>query len=63
MARCQACRGVGLVEALVKPWLLDVIPCPECGGSGWEHCCEGLREQPSASDNSKSDARRRSFGM
>jgi hypothetical protein len=48
MARCQACRGIGLVEMLVRSWLLDVVPCPECGGSGWEHCCEGLREQPSS---------------
>ena len=21
-------------------------PCPECGGCGLVHCCEGLREQP-----------------
>jgi len=22
------------------------LPCPDCGGSGRMHCCDGLRAQP-----------------
>jgi hypothetical protein len=53
MARCQACRGLGYrwlpprqfwVSAITLPQAWE--PCPECDGSGLEHCCEGLREQP-----------------
>jgi hypothetical protein len=25
---------------------LDLIPCPECGGQGIAHCCDGICEQP-----------------
>jgi hypothetical protein len=24
----------------------DMIPCPECGGQGIAHCCDGICEQP-----------------
>jgi hypothetical protein len=24
----------------------QVWPCPECGGTGVEHCCDGLQAQP-----------------
>jgi len=24
----------------------DFVPCPDCGGHGIAHCCEGLCEQP-----------------
>jgi hypothetical protein len=24
----------------------QLIPCPECGGSGIAHCCDGICEQP-----------------
>jgi hypothetical protein len=24
----------------------DLIPCPECGGQGIAHCCDGICEQP-----------------
>jgi hypothetical protein len=34
---CPVCHGKGLVNHL---------PCPECGGMGAIHCCEGLVEQP-----------------
>jgi hypothetical protein len=28
----------------------EIVVCPDCGGSGIEHCCEGLREQPEKND-------------
>ena len=60
---CRACHGVGWVwRALVHTstttysyteWLpaeaeLSCQPCEACCGSGREHCCDGLREQPEA---------------
>jgi len=24
----------------------DMIPCPDCGGTGIAHCCDGICEQP-----------------
>jgi hypothetical protein len=24
----------------------DLIPCPDCGGQGIAHCCDGICEQP-----------------
>lgn len=42
--RCQFCDGLGTRG---KGWYeRDMEPCPECGGTGHLHCCEGLREQP-----------------
>ena len=32
--RCPTCQGAGRA---------GVLPCSECGGSGWSHCCEGER--------------------
>jgi hypothetical protein len=26
----------------------DMIPCPDCGGQGVAHCCDGICEQPVA---------------
>ena len=51
MARCRPCGGTGKLAFLtVTPTgLIGVVgdaPCPVCGGSGWEHCCEGDRAQP-----------------
>jgi hypothetical protein len=64
MARCQACQGLGFRYAQAfGPHQVLGQPCQVCGGSGWEHCCEGDREQPSALDNPKSYERRRSCGM
>lgn len=41
--RCQFCDGLGTRG---KGWYeRDMEPCPECGGTGHLHCCEGLREQ------------------
>lgn len=35
--RCETCRGTG-----GPPW----APCPDCGGGGIAHCCEGDQAQP-----------------
>jgi hypothetical protein len=53
---CETCRysgRVGYVRAgghastddrVAEPAAL--IPCPDCGGSGIAHCCDGICEQP-----------------
>jgi hypothetical protein len=28
-----------------------LVPCPDCGGSGIAHCCDGICEQPGAADD------------
>ena len=53
---CEACRGsgrTGFVRASRKERADErtddgVIPCPDCGGSGIAHCCDGICEQPTA---------------
>jgi hypothetical protein len=38
---CPCCNG--------KHWVVKdgrLQPCPECGGFGEVHCCDGLCEQP-----------------
>jgi len=36
-------RRSGLTPEQTDP---DFIPCPECGGQGIAHCCDGICEQP-----------------
>jgi hypothetical protein len=43
--RCETCQGCGGVWGSEKLVGL-VIPCPDCGGCGIGHCCDGLQEQP-----------------
>jgi hypothetical protein len=38
---CEHCHGKGVVLLGGAPY-----PCPECGGLGLLHCCEGLQAQP-----------------
>jgi len=45
----------------------DVRPCPECGGSGFIHCCEGERpdqcpKREAAPEPASSDQRREEGG-
>lgn len=40
---CPRCHGTHVV--LVSG---QRVPCPECGGVGEIHCCDGLTEQPDA---------------
>jgi hypothetical protein len=52
---CETCRysgRVGFVRAdghAAAGGRVDesLIPCPDCGGSGIAHCCDGICEQPS----------------
>ena len=39
--KCEECKGVG--EQWIGPrcW-----PCEACGGTGLQHCCEGLVADP-----------------
>ncbi len=38
---CPNCHGQRFV-----PGPRGLVPCPECGGHGEIHCCDGLQEQP-----------------
>jgi DnaJ-class molecular chaperone len=39
---CQTCHGNGYVAQFgEKLWRLTWKPCPECGGCGETHCCDG----------------------
>jgi len=51
--RCERCRGDGwlLVPAPTKFGLPEEVPCPECGGSGIAHCCEGDQTQPGSAND------------
>lgn len=46
--RCEYCLGIGEVliddAGKIVTRLRDatmMIPCPQCGGSGLDHCCSG----------------------
>jgi hypothetical protein len=63
---CETCRysgRVGFVRA-GGPTPTDdrvddqaaLIPCPDCGGSGIAHCCDGICEQPSTGDRAPGKA-------
>jgi hypothetical protein len=45
--RCERCQGLGKLTYDTHPEpkpqrLGSVFPCPDCGGSGITHCCDGL---------------------
>jgi hypothetical protein len=59
---CETCRysgRVGFVRAghASTDDRVDehLIPCPDCGGSGIAHCCDGICEQPSTPGGRASD--------
>jgi hypothetical protein len=48
---CETCRWntrPGFVRAAGRrgEQSLEMIPCPDCGGQGVAHCCDGICEQP-----------------
>lgn len=51
--RCETCQGTGKTmsrapfgDPAKDLYTCTMIACPECGGSGVTHCCDGMREQP-----------------
>jgi hypothetical protein len=36
--RCNFCDGTGM-----RPQGAVLLPCPECGGCGVAHCCDGIQ--------------------
>jgi hypothetical protein len=59
--RCEACHGRGAVPVtggrrfspdavggavLAADDATVELPCPECNGSGFSHCCDGICAQP-----------------
>jgi hypothetical protein len=49
---CETCRWSGrpgfvrVVQTLQQSDHCELIPCPDCGGQGIAHCCDGICEQP-----------------
>jgi hypothetical protein len=53
---CETCRWSGRPGFVRAPRAeasqqdsvggADMVPCPECGGQGIAHCCDGICEQP-----------------
>ena len=54
---CETCRWTerpGFVRARGRrreDGKDDMIPCPDCGGQGIGHCCDGICEQPDMGAN------------
>ena len=50
---CETCHCdgeiMGAVDYGTRPYRAPV-PCPDCNGAGFTHCCEGERAQPDAMD-------------
>lgn len=44
---CDTCHGSGMIPQRPAPDQPPrLVPCPDCGGTGVGHCCDGLAEQP-----------------
>jgi hypothetical protein len=50
---CEICHGEGVIHPTtvrdgfpVRPELYEPVPCPDCGGQRFQHCCDGLKAQP-----------------
>jgi hypothetical protein len=49
---CGTCRWnerpgfVRVRRTLQRNEQYELIPCPDCGGQGIAHCCDGICEQP-----------------
>jgi hypothetical protein len=48
---CETCRwnerpGFVRVRRTMERNDSELIPCPDCGGHGIAHCCDGICEQP-----------------
>lgn len=48
--KCETCQGTGFKRewlSLMGGALWRDVPCPDCGGCGLAHCCEGERPDES----------------
>jgi hypothetical protein len=52
---CETCRWSGRRGFVRAPRAAEtdrdgggMIPCPDCGGTGIAHCCDGICAQPDA---------------
>jgi hypothetical protein len=58
---CETCRLTGRPGFVRAAKQADdraeeqMIPCPDCGGSGIAHCCDGICEQPSGPNDATSN--------
>ncbi len=49
---CETCRFTGRPGFVRRPRTSgegerdEMVPCPDCGGQGISHCCDGICEQP-----------------
>ena len=48
---CDTCQWTGRPGFVRSPQARTdgkevLIPCPDCGGTGVAHCCDGICEQP-----------------
>lgn len=73
---CETCQGAGrvwrdslpIIGALPgdpqtpPPGFSLKVPCPECGGSGVAHCCDGLQAKPDDPHRSRRGRRERARG-
>lgn len=50
--------GQGSVPGTVQGNQDEMIPCPDCGGQGIGHCCDGICEQPDLGAQQGPDAAR-----
>jgi len=48
---CPNCHGRHLITSM-----RGVRPCPECGGAGEIHCCEGMQSQAGEIDGAFADS-------
>lgn len=48
--KCDRCHGFGRIAVKLEPPAHWLDPCPQCHGTGIVACCEGICEQPEASD-------------
>ena len=44
--KCEFCNGQGSTYQPQFNTASGIYPCSECGGTGLQHCCEGLRADP-----------------
>jgi hypothetical protein len=56
--RCERCNGTGIASSPHDPTagIWSNYPCPDCGGCGFSHCCEGGRPALEGGDEEVSES-------